>query len=221
MLFHDLHDFSLNYITNYKLNYNIENNYLNLNNNEYKKNLKNFLIKYNIKYTISIYECYEHIFLNKFLNEYINKSYLLSHYYNENIFYNRNNKKIYDILIYGNTNDKIYPFRNRLLKICKSMNLNIMEVKYDHVKNNTIIEDELSILINKSWLSISCCSIADYFVGKYLEIIGSGSIIIGNINDHGRTIIENAFVEVNDNYSDELIKLINFIIIIFGNIKII
>jgi GR25 family glycosyltransferase involved in LPS biosynthesis len=83
-----------------------------------------------------------------------------------------------------------------------------MEVKYDHVKNNTIIEDELSILINKSWLSISCCSIADYFVGKYLEIISSGSIIIGNINDHGRTIIENAFVEVNDNYSDELIKSI-------------
>ena len=184
MLFHDLHNFSFN------------------------NNLKNFLIKYNIKYTISIYECYEHIFLNDFLSKNITKSFLLNHYYNNQIFYNRNNKKIYDILIYGNTNNKIYPFQERLLKICKSMNLNIMEVKYDYSKSNSIIEDELSILINKSWLSISCCSISDYFLGKYLEIIGSGSIIIGNINDHGRTIIENLLIEVNNNYSDELIKSI-------------
>ena len=204
MLFHDLHDFSLDSITNT----NGVNNMINLNENDYKKNLKNFLIKYNIKYTISIYECYENIFLNKYFNNYITKSYLLSHSYNEKIFYNRNNKKIYDILIYGNTNNKIYPFRERLLKICESMNLNIMEIKHDYTINKSIIEDELSILINKSWLSISCCSITDYFVRKYLEIIGSGTIVIGNINDHGRTIIENTLIEVNDNYSDELIKSI-------------
>ena len=208
MLFHDLHDFSLDSITNYVINCNVVNNMINLNENDYKKNLKNFLIKYDIKYTISIYECYENIFLNKYFNNYITKSYLLSHSYNEKIFYNRNNKKIYDILIYGNTNNKIYPFRERLLKICESMNLNIMEIKHDYTKNKTIVEDELSILINKSWLSISCCLITDYFVRKYLEIISSGSIIIGNINDHGRTIIENTLIEVNDNYSDELIKSI-------------
>ena len=204
MLFHDLHDYSYDYITNT----NGVNNILNLNINNYKNNLKTFLIKYNIKYTISIYECYENIYLNDFLSKTIKKSFLLNHYYNEKIFYNRNNKKIYDILIYGNINDKIYPVRNRLLQICKSMNLNIMEVKYDYIKNNTIIEDELSTLINKSWLTISCCSITDYFVRKYLEIISSGSIIIGNINDHGRSIIENTLIEVNDNYSDEFIKSI-------------
>jgi hypothetical protein len=208
MLFHDLHDFSFDYISNYVINSDIVNNMINLNKNEYNKNLKNFLIKYDIKYTISIYECYENIFLNKLLNQYINKSYLLSHCYNDKIFYNRNNKKIYDILIYGNTNNKIYPFRERLLKICKSMNLNIMEIKHDYTKNKSIIEDELSILINKSWLSISCCLISDYFVRKYLEIISSGSVLLSNINDHGRSIIENSFVEVNDNYSDELIKSI-------------
>ena len=208
MLFHDLHDFSFDYISNYVIKCDVANNIINLNENDYKKNLKNFLVKYDIKYTISIYECYENILLNKSLNHCINKSYLLSHCYNDKIFYNRNNKKIYDILIYGNTNNKIYPFRERLLKICKSMNLNIMEIKHDYTINNSIVEDELSILINKSWLSISCCLITDYFVRKYLEIISSGSIVIGNINDHGRTIIENAFVEVNDNYSDELIKSI-------------
>ena len=204
MLFHDLHDFSLDSITNT----NGVNNILNLNDNDYKKNLKIFLIKYNIKYTISIYECYENIYLNKYFNNHITKSYLLSHCYNDKIFYNRNNKKIYDILIYGNTNNKIYPFRERLLKICKSMNLNIMEIKHDYTKDKTIIEDELSILINKSWLSISCCLITDYFVRKYLEIISSGSVLLSNINDHGRTIIENTLIEVNDNYSDELIKSI-------------
>ena len=204
MLFHDLHDFSCDYISNC----NVSNNIIKLNENDYKKNLKNFLVKYDIKYTISIYECYENILLNKSLNHCINKSYLLSHCYNDKIFYNRNNKKIYDILIYGNINNKIYPLRERLLKICESMNLNIMEIKHDYTKNKSIVEDELSILINQSWLSISCCSISDYFVRKYLELISSGSIVIGNINDHGRTIIENAFVEVNDNYSDELIKSI-------------
>ena len=204
MLFHDLHDFSLDSITNT----NEVNNILNLNDNDYKNNLKNFLIKYDIKYTISIYECYENIYLNKYFNNHITKSYLLSHSYNDKIFYNRNNKKIYDILIFGNINNKIYPFRERLLKICKSMNLNIMEIKHDYTKDKSIIENELSILINQSWLSISCCLITDYFVRKYLEIISSGSIVIGNINDHGRTIIENTLIEVNDNYSDELIKSI-------------
>lgn len=201
LLFHDLHDYSLGAIANVDVNSCLDV----MLNDRHKSQLVEFFKRYEITHSISIYDCLEY----DYLGHYFKHNYLLNHSYDPNIFTYRNQHKIYDVLIYGSLNTTVYPLRQRLLTLCQDLGLRIKVCPTDYYYRSTgPCEQRLSDLINQSWLCISSVSIFGYLVRKYLEIPAAGSVILGNLNDQGRSIIGHNLVEISTHYSDELIKSI-------------
>lgn len=198
LLTHDLHDHSF-IKSEWCFN-------LNLDMNDKKKLIKILFEKLNIKHFISIYDCPELNFWTKSLFT-TNNFYLINHGYPNNIFYPSSTIKRYDILFYGASLDVIYPFRSRLLNIIRNnpfFRLRIID------KSEKIKEHKLSKLINESWLVIACVSIFSYFVRKYVEISACNSVVVGDINSQGHSIIDNNIVLLNNNMLDnEIINKIN------------
>lgn len=167
------------------------------------------LKNYKIKYGISMYNCEEWDYITQ--NYDWNKIFILNHHFDSNTFYNMKFKKNIDILFYGDVNDH-YPLRKRIFNILNNMEeLNIKIIhKDDYFTKNidSVIEHrkELSKLINRSHMCIATCSRYNYFVCKYLEIVGSNSIFAGNIESIGKEIFKDNFVELSLNMSDDEIK---------------
>lgn len=109
------------------------------------------------------------------------------YYIDTDIFNDWKEEKKYDILMYGNVNNKIYPFRNRLYRLLtKSKRFNIKIVPYSSRlrKAKTLISGKnLSKLINQSWMTISTKASIDAFLQKYYEIVMSKSAVCGDFPD--------------------------------------
>lgn len=168
------------------------------------------LIKYKIKYCVSMYDCIEWAYIKQ--NHNWSKTFILNHHYDSNTFYNMKLEKDIDILFYGDISIIAYPLRTRILKILKSIkefNIKIIPRDTYYTKDiDSVIEHrkELSKLINRSHICIATCSRYNYFVCKYLEIVGSNSIFAGNIESIGKAIFQNNFIELKSNMSDNEIK---------------
>ena len=156
-----------------------------------------------------MYNCNEWYYIKQRYNW--NKTFVLPHHYDSNTFYNMNLEKNIDILYYGDVNNK-YPLRSRIFKILKRMkNVNIKIIhreRYFTKDIDSVIKHrkELSKLINRSHICIATCSKYNYFVCKYLEIVGANSIFAGNIEFIGKIIFKNNFVELSLHMSDNQIK---------------
>ena len=141
----------------------------------------------------------------------IKQFYLMTHHIPENIFYYRGLDKEYDILLYGWSNDIVYPFRHRLKKLIQKLPFRVKIVERTSNINNMPIENDLAELINKSWIVITCVSNFSYLVRKYFEIGACGSIPCGNINKQGREIFQNNMIEITEYMSDyEISKIISY-----------
>jgi hypothetical protein len=109
-------------------------------------------------------------------------------------------------------NDKInfYPLRNKLENILKN-NLHKYNIKI--LDESTIIRakianEKLSRLINQSYLTISCSSIADALLHKHLEISASNSVILGSYPSDYKDLFDGNIVKVNEFMSDDEILAI-------------
>ena len=112
----------------------------------------------------------------------------------------------------SNTPNNFYIMRanieNVLLKYSHRYRIKILPEKciYDAVVAN----EDLSMLINQSYLTISCSTIADIFMHKYIEIAASKSVILGNIPSDYEDLLKGNIVEINENMSEqEIITIID------------
>ena len=155
-----------------------------------------------------------------------------SRYINTNIYKNYNLEKKYDILLYGcrnfkynyktqnleivqnyikkyeianNNNDTLFDFyilrtklENILMKYPNKYRLKICPIQGDYIFN-----EELSMLINQSYMTIVCSTIYDVMVFKHLEIPASKSVILGSYPTDYKDLFEGNIVEVNEFMSEE------------------
>lgn len=137
-------------------------------------------------YIISRFETY--LTLKYFKN--ISK---FGYYMNNNIFKDWKLEKKYDILFYGNINNKSYPFRNRLyylIQKIKDLNVKIIPYSARLRKQKKLLSGmELSKLINQSWITISTKATIDALLQKYYEIGFSKSVICGDYPDLEKDIV--------------------------------
>ena len=160
-------------------------------------------------------------FNSRYVNTEIYKDYKLDKKYDillygtRNFLYNYKNEELETIQNYiknyeekTNTiiNDKInfYPLRNRLENILvKLSNKYSIKILPEFTYHAQIVNEELSRLINQSYLTISCPSIADVLLHKFLEISASKSVILGNYPSNYKDLFEGNIIEVNEYMSDE------------------
>ena len=118
--------------------------------------------------------------------------------------------KKWDILFYGNTLPKVYPFRNRLYRLF-SKNTHLFNIKLiSSTKKGRIGGKDLQLLINQSWLSIATKSIQNDLLAKYYEIPMYGSVLCGDYPDieTEQTIKQNMIYIDNDMSNTEILDII-------------
>ena len=123
-------------------------------------------------------------------------------------------EKKYDIFFFGNSKPRFYPFRHRLKELLqknedlKSLKILVWEgirnyFKFDSRKSN----DQLSKVMNQSWLTICTKSKCNMLLGKYFETSMSGSVICGDISEDGEHTWKDNMIYIDDSMSDaEIIK---------------
>lgn len=211
LITHDIHDYSYDFENNCQPTYCKTPLLPTYGVNNLKQNFLKFLQIYNIEYVVGICDCPELDQMVEHYSSQIKQFYLMSHHIPENIFYCRNSEKEYDILLYGWTNDIVYPFRHRLKKLIQKLPLKIKIIERTANISEMPIENDLATLINKSWIVITCTSNFSYLVRKYFEIGACGSIPCGDINNQGREIFQNNTIEITPQMSDyEIEKIITY-----------
>lgn len=115
----------------------------------------------------------------------------------------------YNVII--NKKINFYPLRSKieniLLKNKHKYNLKIIQ---ERTINGTIcVNEDLSKLINQSYLTLACPSICDVLFHKHLEIPASKSVILGNYPSEYKNLFEGNIVEVNEFMSEE--EILNII----------
>jgi len=117
--------------------------------------------------------------------------------------YIRKYEEYYNTII--NSKISFYPLRSKiehiLLQNTHKYNLKILEEKTIDTPN--IANEELSMLINQSYLTLSCPSIADVLLHKHLEIPASNSVILGSYPSDYKDLFEGNIIEVNEFMSNE------------------
>ena len=98
-----------------------------------------------------------------------------------------------------------YPLRTRLenLLLKNKHKYRLRIIPSACIYNAPIVNENLSKLINQSWLTLSSSSRADIAMSKYFEIAGSYSGILGNIPSDYEELFKNNIVEVTEWMSDE------------------
>lgn len=139
----------------------------------------------------------------------------LPHHINNNYFKNYNLEKKYDIFIFGNISPKFYPFRHRLynllIKNKDKFNVKILNGFRNYFRfNEKVSNQNLSKIINRSWITICTSSKFNLLLGKYIETAMSNSVICGNIPTDGINTFKNNIIEINEKMSDdEIITIIS------------
>jgi hypothetical protein len=118
-------------------------------------------------------------------------------------------EEYYDTII--NSKISFYPLRSKieniLLQNNHKYNLKILEEKTIDLPNTA--NEELSMLINQSYLTLSCPSIADVLLHKHLEITASNSVILGSYPSDYKELFEGNVIEINEFMSNE--EILNII----------
>lgn len=138
------------------------------------------------------------------------KIYHLPHHIDNNYFHDYELEKEYDIFFFGNSKPRFYPFRHRLKELLqknedlKSLKILVWEgirnyFKFDSRKSN----DQLSKVMNQSWLTICTKSKCNMLLGKYFETSMSGSVVCGDISEDGEQTWKDNMIYIDDSMSDE------------------
>ena len=168
-------------------------------------------------------------FSSRFVNTNIYQDYNLPKKYDillygtRNFNYNYKNEKIITIQNWikkyesiNNTviNNKInfYPLRQKLENILNNIKnkYNILILPEGTYCNSNIVNEELSKLINQSYLTIACSSIADVLLHKHLEISASKSVILGSYPSEYKDLFDGNIIEVSEFMpDDEILSIID------------
>jgi hypothetical protein len=170
----------------------------------YRK-FKSFIETYNIKHLISIYACAE---FNNLISYTKCKSYIIPLHIDTKIYHDLKLVKDIDVLIYGADNYKVYPLRNRIKNVIKTMSIKYHILAPSSVCNPDRCDTGLSKLLNRSWLTLCTCSVFDYLVLKYFEASACGSVIVGNMSSQGRSIWGVNYVNIPMGSTNEQIMAI-------------
>ena len=98
-----------------------------------------------------------------------------------------------------------YPLRTRLENLLNknSHKYKLRIIKQACIYDAPIANEDLSKLINQSWLTLSTCTRADIPMAKYFEIAGSYSGILGNIPTDYQDLFKENIIEVTEWMTDE------------------
>ena len=165
----------------------------------------------------NLFRSYEENFKNKFITN------LKSRFINTNRFKDWNQNKIYDVLLYGSRNVNVakqptindavfykynpkanlnfYPMRakleNVLVKMQKEGIIRVKILNESGSKSSQYNNEELSKVINQSWMAVATSGRANIMMDKYLEIAASKTAILGNIPVDYKEYFAGNIVEVN------------------------
>jgi len=157
--------------------------------------------------SVKLQDSYKNVFPEKIITN------INSRYVDTRKFKNHNLKKKYDILIYGNRDVSYYPLRarieNLLIKNKDKYNLMIIKSSGGLKCKPEFSNENLSKLLNQSYLCMATSSYADIMMHKYLEISASYSTILGNYPSDYKDLFKNNIIEVDLNMTDD--KILNII----------
>ena len=110
-----------------------------------------------------------------------------------------------------NDDHYFYPLRVKLedLLVKNSHKYNLKILANACIFNAPVVNENLSKLINESYLTLSCCTRADIAMAKYFEIPASYSAILGDIPSDYEDLFKGNIVEVTEWMTDE--EILNII----------
>jgi hypothetical protein len=116
----------------------------------------------------------------------------------------------YNVVINNDMPINFYPLRiklenimNKLSDKCRILILPETSILDKNITN--IANENLSMLINQSYLTVACPSIADVLMHKFLEIAASNSVILGKYPTDYKDLFEGNMIEVDEFMEDDLI----------------
>ena len=99
-----------------------------------------------------------------------------------------------------------YSLRERLENLLKNQKkYNILFLPEKNSYESQIKNEELSKLLNKSRMAVACSTLADICMHKYMEILASHCMILGNIPTDYQSMMKDKICEVTLNMTDNQI----------------
>lgn len=115
-------------------------------------------------------------------------------------------EKYHNVVVDENTKIDFYPLRVKMLDILEKYSSRYrIKIVSEACYNSHLCNEELSTLINQSYMTIACSSIADVLLHKYLEISASNSVILGDIPSDYKELFEGNVIEINSFMQEEVI----------------
>ena len=171
--------------------------------------ISDFMTRHGCQYLIATYQCAE---LDALLAKCktVQRVFLIPHHIDTRLYRRLAIPKVNDVLLYGSTHPRYYPFRLRLANLLRASPFRVHIVDYPgrNSFDPTRCGEPLVTLINQSWLSIATPTTSDYLVAKYFEIAACGSVIAGPIPAQGLPIFGDCSVPLHPAMSDAEILLI-------------
>ena len=108
-------------------------------------------------------------------------------------------------------NINFYPLRNKIenILIKNSHKYNLKILNDSTINNSVYVNEDLSRLINESYLTVACSSITDALFHKHLEISASNSVILGEYPKCYEELFKENIIEINEFMSEE--EILNII----------
>ena len=134
--------------------------------------------------------------------------YHIPHHIDSEVFKPYGLEKTVDIFLFGNCDQKYYPFRHRLKKLLREEKDGKLRITvWDGIKNYFKYDESksganLAKMINKSWLTICTKSKFDMLLGKYMEVSMSGSVVCGDMPEDGKSIWGENYLALTEDMSD-------------------
>jgi len=130
------------------------------------------------------------------------------YYFDNDVFKDWKLEKQYDILFFGNIWKNFYPFRNKLYNILKKNRnkFKCLFLGYNLTDHTTMVtKEELSKLINQSWLTVATKSTGNLLFMKYYEIAFSNSIVLGDYPDLEQNYFADNMININIDMTEQQI----------------
>lgn len=97
-----------------------------------------------------------------------------------------------------------YPLRERLENLLvNNKKYKVFALPEKNSYESQVKNQDLSHLLNSSRMAVACSTIADICMHKYLEIISSHCMVLGNIPSDYQKLFKGRICEVTDEMSDE------------------
>lgn len=163
-------------------------------------------INLHVNYVISIYDNPELTELKLHCPR-LRGTYVLPHFIDTNIYKDYGLPKKWDILMYGNIDSEVYPFRSRLRELIRARLPRAHEMshpgysRYDAERCG----EALAKTINQSLIAIATPSIYDCLVAKFFEISACHCVVAGKLATQGKPIWDDNFIHLDEQMSDEKI----------------